>query len=234
MPLTTDDPLAGLGLVDPNTGQSADVQTDLGLEWPVATEERARAAEQRYERVDTTPQQGDWESDANPYKQRYDQITQSTPSVGQTLEARKQVLQQQAAQAYELAVKQGVDPKLAEVTIATKLEAEWAKVEASALREATLPFVRKGAAEDTAAKYSDKRAGIIVNADELAGETTIEGMRARAASLAEERRKAMTERRRAEGIDRAEGAPVASGRPRTPDKMSPPMTIKIGLDRGHL
>jgi hypothetical protein len=118
-----------------------------------------------------------------------------------------------------------IGSRLAEMTTRAELEAT---------RTAALPHVRRGSADEIAKEFSDKKAGVVINSDELLSESSMDGMRARAKALADSRRDKQLSTRRANHVDRAEGAPAASGRRQLPDSVSPAMRIQYGLERGHL
>lgn len=240
--------IADLGLEDP--GSSVDLlnRPDTPSEGfsrslddlLYASEDRALEAERRFEQGqgDKGQVQSQWDSPDNPYRQKYQdlesRVNENRPTVGQQLERTRAQHQQWAAEAYEMATRQGMDPQVAEQIIATKLAELNTGAELAATRAATLPLVRRDMANQVAAEYSEKKAGVVVNADELDGYTSLEAMRARADALATERRNKMRDTRKANGTDRAEGAAPATGISRIPDNISPAMRIRIGLERGHL
>lgn len=231
MPFSEDDPLGQLGLEESSRPAPQD-SAWAGLdEFPSATDERAERAERQVD--------GHWESPENPYKAKYESaakaISERSPTVGKKLQDTTDTYRQWAAEAWDYATRQaGIAPQLATTMIGTKLEEMTARAELEATREAALPHVRKGTADEIAREFSDKKAGISVNADELLDENTMAGMRAKAKALAKERRDHMVTSRRADGIDRAEGAPPSSAKRTLPEGTAPATRIGYGLERGHL
>lgn len=230
MPFAEGDPLGQIGLEEGTPAPSGSAWEGLD-EFPSASEERAERAEQRVP--------GHWESDDNPYKTKYNEaakkISERSPSVGQKLQSTTDTYRQMAAEAWDYATRQaGIPPALATSMIGTKLEEMTTRAELEATREAALPHVRTGMAGQIAGEFSDKKAGVMVNADELMDEDTMAGMRAKAKALAKERRDHMVTSRRTDGIDRAEGAPPSSAKRTLPDGTSPGLRIAYGLERGHL
>ena len=229
MPFEPGDPLGSIGL------EEAPQQTDSAWsgieEWPSATDERADQAEGRLpDREDKSR----WESPDNPYKQQIDRIKQQAPSVGDRLDATLRQNQQYAAEAWDAAVRAGMNPQVAQDLINIKLGELNTRAELEATREAALPHVRRGSADEIAREFSDKKAGVVINSDELLDERTMDGMRAKAKALQKERRDRMVTQRKANHVDRAEGGPPSSARRKLPDDVSPAMRIQYGLERGHL
>jgi hypothetical protein len=207
-----------------------------GLE--LATDERAEQAERRIGARTGDDPNNPWESDDNAYKQKYLDLKSRTedaqPSVGTQMDAAKAQIQTWAAEAWDYAVKNGVPPELAETIIGAKKAEYDRSVELAATQRATLPLVRRESAQSIATEFSDKKAGVVINADELSDLSTMAEMRARAKGLANERRDAMREGRSRSGADRVESGPPASGTSRVPENISPALRIRYGLERGHL
>jgi hypothetical protein len=231
MPFEDGDPLSNIGLEEPQSPAPSGSAWDGLDEFPSASDERAQRAEREIG--------GGWESDANPYKAKYNEvakkIAERSPSVGKKLEDTTNTYRQWAAEAWDYATRQaGIPPQLATTMIGTKLEEMTTRAELEATREAALPHVRRGTADEIAREFSDKKAGVMVNADELLDEDTMAGMRAKAKGLAKERRDKMVTDRRDNGVDRAEGAPPSSAKRSLPDSTSPAQRIAYGFSRGHL
>lgn len=221
MPDHLDDLLVHLGIIDGATGE-------VNPEIPGPERDEAPEAPSRTGKSDVN-----WESDDNPYRQRVREMESSTPSIGQQLEAHKAQLVQWADEALSEAVRRGIPQPAAEALIRPQLDAEIARAELQANRQATLPTVRRQAAEDVAKKVSDK--AITVNPDELLGETTLAGMQARAKALYEERRRFKYDSRRERKVDVAEGAPATSSSlANAVDSLQPTNKIAVGLRRGDV
>ncbi len=243
MPVSQAD-LARLGIVDPNTGQplpgspegTEPYQQGTVDQFAEASEERAQVAE------GLAPGETIWDRDENPWKQKATEAEKAlqarTPTVADALTAQQRQHNAWAAEAWDIAVRQGMDPKLAEVVIRSEKEKLDTQAELAAHRQAALPMVRRGAAEEVAAEFSDKRSGVIVNPDELSGLSSMEAMRQTAAALKKEREKSTRDQsyssRQLAGVDRAEGAPMQNGKRRAPENISPSARIAYGLERGHL
>lgn len=240
MPVSRAD-LARLGIVDPNTGQPIPggeqpegYQQGTVDEYTEASEERAAVAEGQAETI--------WDRDDNPWKQKATEaekrLQQNVPTVADQLTAQQRQHQSWAAEAWDIAVRNGMDPKLAEVIIASEKEKLDAKAELAAHRQAALPMVRRGAAEEVAAEFSDQRRGVKIDPRELDGVGSLEAMRHTAAALKKEREKGTRDlsysQRQLAGTDRAEGAPMQGGKPRVPENINPTSRIAYGLERGHL
>src|SRR5215217_41526 len=147
MPALEENPaLAGLGLTDPVTGEQVRTEQQYDSDWVTATDERANAADSGL-----TQDQSSWDSDQNPWKQKHQELAQQvqsqTPDIATVLDQRKGQLQSWAAQAWEQAVQGGVDKEVATLIIGTKLSEQLAQEELKATKAATLPHVRRGAAE---------------------------------------------------------------------------------------
>jgi hypothetical protein len=99
-------------------------------------------------------------------------------------------------------------------------------------RQVMMPAVRREVAVRMAKEYD--ASGKVLKADDLANETTVEGMKARAKALVETRRDSSFSKRKIAGIDRAEGGSSGGAiDQQTMDSLSPLGKIKIGLSRGH-
>src|SRR5215471_716813 len=163
MPFPNDDPLSSLGLEEGGDG-SAWSGAD---EWPTASDERADRAESHI-----PSGEGGWESAENPYRAKYEELQkkyESTPSVATKLRDTVAALQQQAADAWDQNYRlwqqnqqSAYHPKQAEQLIQIKLDELMARAELEATREAALPHVRRGSADQIAAEFSDRKAGITV------------------------------------------------------------------------
>jgi hypothetical protein len=178
-------------------------------------------------------------SGPNGYKAKYEALVKKTtaqsPTVGAKLQSTVEQARAQAAEAWDYAVKTlQIPPQLATTMIGGKLDEMVARAELEATREAALPHVRRGTADEIAREFSDRKSGVVVNPDEILDEDTMAGMRAKAKALAKERRDHMVTSRRENGVDRAEGAPPASAKRTLPDNTSPNLRIAYGLERGHL
>ncbi len=235
MPFPAEDPLSNIGLEESPSQQEAPRGSAWdGLdEFPSATDERADQAERRIGN-----QFSDTEGDGS-YKAKYEalvkKVGERSPTVGVKLQSTVDALRQQAADAWEYAVRQAnIPPQLATVIISGKLDEQVARAELEATREAALPHVRRGTADEIAKEFSDRKSGVVVNPDEILDEDTMAGMRAKAKALAKERRDHMVTSRRENGVDRAEGAPPSSAKRSLPDGSSPSLRISYGLERGHL
>lgn len=250
--MPTREDYARLGLADPASGQPIDPLAGAGQEpegftpgtvenWNEASEERALAAESRLRGESPA---GPWDTDANPHKKRADELEarlrENNPqhSPDQLLAAAQEQNRVWAAEAWDMAVSRGMDPKLAQAIIEAKKGELDKTAELEVHRAAALPLVRRGAADDIAAQFSDKKLGVVVNADELSGEKSLDGMRARAKALAESRTRSAQdtryETRQRGAVDRVESGPVANGRSRVPENISPERRISYGIERGHL
>jgi hypothetical protein len=235
--------LARLGIVDPNTGaplpggaQPEGYQQGTVDQWAEASDERATAAEQVLGDGGPAPESADyWKQKATDAEKV---IQQNTPTVADTLTAQQQQHNAWAAEAWNLAVSRGMDPKVAEVVIRSEKEKLDAQAELAAHRHAALPLVRRGAADEIAAEFSDKKSGIVINPDELGSLGSMEAMRQTATVLKKEREKHTRDgayaARLTSGVDRAEGVPMQNGKARVPDGVSPTSRIAYGLERGHL
>src|SRR4030095_4567759 len=155
MPFDQDDPRGQLGLEE-GAPQAPRESAWEGLdEFPSASDERAERAERQVG--------GGWESDDNPYKAKYNEVAKKvaerSPSVGKKLEDTTNTYRQWAAEAWDYATRQaGIPPQLATTMIGTKLEEMTTRAELEATREAALPHVRKGTADEIAREFSDKKA----------------------------------------------------------------------------
>src|SRR5262252_896243 len=133
MPFPADDPLASVGLEE--AGAPDDSAWSGPDEWPQATDERADRAEARIPSGETSA----WDSPQNPYKAKYDELSarvaKDSPTVAQKLHSTLTVLQQQAAEAWDQAVRSGIQPKLAEQLISVELDRQSARAELEATRE---------------------------------------------------------------------------------------------------
>ncbi len=232
MPFDQDDPLSQIGLEETPTQQDAPRGSAWdGLdEFPSATDERAERAERQI---------GNDFADEGGYKAKYEalakKVGERSPTVGAKLQSTVDQARQQAAEAWDYSVKQlGVPPQLATTMIGSKLDEMVARAELEATREAALPHVRRGTADEIAREFSDRKSGVVVNSDEILDEDTMAGMRAKAKALAKERRDHMVTSRRTNGVDRAEGAPPSSAKRTLPDNTSPALRIAYGLERNHL
>jgi hypothetical protein len=251
--MPTREDYARLGLADPTTGQPIDPLAGAGAapegftpgtvdNWNEASEERALAAEGQLQ--GSGGPAGPWDTEANPHKKRADELEarlrENNPqySPDQLLAAAQEQHRVWAAEAWDMAVRGGMDPKLAQAVIEAKKGELDKTAELEVHRAAALPLVRRGAADDIAAQFSDKKLGVVVNADELSGERSLDGMRARAKALAESRTRSAQdnryEARQRGAVDRAESGPVASGRSRVPENITPVRRIAYGVERGHL
>ncbi len=241
MPVSQAD-LARLGIVDPNTGQPLPgaLPQDEGYQqgtvdaFAEASEERAALAEGQ------APGATIWDRDENPWKQKATEaekrLQQNTPTVADQLTAQQTQHQRWAAEAYDIATRQGMNPQLAETVIRSELEKLNAQAELVAHRQAALPMVRRGAAEEIAAEFSDQR--VRIDPKELGGLSSMEAMRETAKVLKAERSRSTADQsytqRQLTGVDRAEGAPMQTGRSRAPENITPTSRIAYGLERGHL
>lgn len=209
--------LAQLGLLDPNTGNA--FEPDASGATPGGSPGVSQASQ--------------WDTDENPYFKRVKELEARQPSIGQTLETQQATLRQQASEAVQAAVAQGIPLQLAQSIIGPQLDAELAKAELHANRQATLPMARRQTAEGIAKELSTKE--VVINPDELLSEQSLEGMRARGVTLRDERRKFKYDSRRIVGADRAEGPPTAStSHAAGLDQLSSFGKIKAGLLRGDV
>ena len=207
--------LAQLGLLDPDTGQPV---ADSGATPGGAPGSSAQSA---------------WETDDNPYFKRVKEIEQQQPTIGDSLSQRQNTLRMQASEAVSAAVANGIPLQFAQNIIGPKLEAELAKAELEANRQATLPMARRQAAEGIAKEISTRE--VVINPDELLNETSLEGMRSRAATLRDERRNFKYASRRITGVNRAEGPPASNASHAAGlDQLSSFGKIKAGLLRGDV
>lgn len=210
--------LAQLGLLDPSTGEA----------FTSGTSGSAPGGE-----VFQGPARSQWDTDANPYFKRVQEIEKNQPTIGQSLESYQATLRAQAQEAISVAVQNNIPLAMAQAVIAPQLEAELAKSELVANRQATLPMARRQAAEGIAKELSTRE--VVINPDELLSEQSLEGMRARGATLRDERRKFRYDSRRITSADRAEGAPNASTQHAAGlDDLSSFGKIKAGLLRGDV
>jgi hypothetical protein len=211
------DVLRSLGLLDPETGNLVD-DPELPPE------------------LTPTSQTGktNWESDDNPYKTKYQEVEKSKPTVGQTLQETHAQLDRWAAEAWEHATKTlNVRGDIATAFIEPQLRAAKAEAELVANRQATLPMARRQAAESIAKEVSDKN--LVINADELVDEPSLEAMRTKAKTLAKERRDFRYQGRRAGKVDSAEGGPpTSSSVSEALSKVDSTTKIALGLRRGDV
>jgi hypothetical protein len=150
-------------------------------------------------------------------------------SAGQTYQQTAQVLQAQAAAAYDRAISQGADPKQAEAIIGARLDAELARAESRSVRAAAAPTVKAQVANHIASTLG----GNLVTPQDLMAYDSPQAMEAAASQLAQARRNSNYQARRQSGVDRAEGVSSPAGINPAIAGLSPEKKIELGIRRGQ-
>lgn len=244
---TDGDPLVSLGLVDPSTGRATETadwkpndRTPPGATPPTQRNEYGDPIEPQQQ--PQQPPASDWESDDNPYKKQFRELSSKlTPAdpaqdAARNLQTRLAALQQERATAYHNLVNnpneaERLSPAHAEVLVNSLYSAAASQAQLEADRSALLPTAKRAVADMVAKEFSV--GGAKIDPDELVSLNSPGEMRTKAETLRDARRQGNFEQRRAAGTDRAETGSAATRTTREMiEGLSPQQKIALGLRRG--
>lgn len=254
-PISPEDPLAQMGLVDFRTGRatqlqdqppSSDATRQDGGGTSSATSSGLSDSEDGEPASTEAPSpRSEWDSDENPYKARAltaeeaaKRVPDPAAQARQGYESKVQQLNTERQAAYSILTTQGLDgtpmpPALAQTMVDSLHRAAVAEARLEADRAVLMPTAKTAVATDIAKKYSV--GGVKIESSELIDLATPEAMDAKAQALQQGRRDANFQNRRAGGRDRAEsGAPAGASTSRLLEGLSPQQRISYGLRRGDL
>lgn len=234
------DPLVALGLVDAKSGAAlptTDWKPPEGYPGPADAGGDAAGTDQGQPPADKPPAD-QWESDDNPYKGKYTELStrvaagDPSQTAPQQLQQRLQALETERQGFHAQLVNQGINgqkltPEVATLVANAAYIAAAAQAQTEADRAALMPVAREAVARRIAQEHG-------VKFEDILNEPTVEAMQARARTLKESGRNQNFAARKAAGTDSAEGgAPAGGVSPEAISSLSPFSKIALGVRRGE-
>jgi hypothetical protein len=135
-----------------------------------------------------------------------------------------------AAQQLSNLIGQGIPQPIAKTMVDMAAGQARAEAQLEAERAILLPAAKRESASRIATQFSTKT--VTISPDELVGEGTVDAMRVKAQTIANERRTSAYTQRQQKGTDKVEGASIGAVDSKAIQALDPFSKIKLGLIRG--